>query len=925
MAIDNKPDTDFSILHLSDIHLGTKEEAQKYRVQLETDLKKELKIKRLDYLVISGDIADKSVESEYEAALELVNGLMARFGLNSERVIVVPGNHDLNWELSEESYRFVSKTKLPDSLSEGQIIPAGDIGFLVRDEKKYPKRFAHFDKCFYQKIREDEPYPEKPEKQAILYPFPDKRLLFLGLNSSWETDHYYKTRSGIDMDALNGALDELLDDEYEDWFKIALWHHPVNGADAMKNTEFMEQLAIHGFRLCLHGHIHEAKEERYKYDGGRGMHIIGAGTFGAPADEQVPGIPLQYNLLLFRGDTLTVHTRKKEKPDGVWSADARWGDKSENPAAFYKIRFDKFEFLGKPLEENLDDVIERSGLSDEIKAKDEFARHSEDSFLLIEQARRKLRELPTHPDYLKTMLKGGTVLSSTGNLKEAKELLGKALKISNTEEDRGLIHFNLFMINLRCRDYDTALENLRRAIRIDPEKYALHDVKKYPIERLLGAGGMGVVFLCAHSFEEEKKVVVKCLWEKKREARKEARIMDKLFKAAGKYVPRIIDFDYSRRERACLVLEYIEGATDGAAWLEKHGKLSFEEGVEAGLQIAEALQTAHETGIVHLDLKPANILLKRGKERIEVKIIDFGLSRIAKSLQEEAGVRNSLLSVFGQGIMGTLEYAPPEQLGYGPEYGEPDAKSDVFSFGTTLYHLLTGERPKIQNPYKLPDHPELRRLLFACTELAPEKRLDMREVKARLDKFAETLRTLRQYKERTVRERKEVFRDTLKDGTQGPAMVWLPAGKFRMGDIQGSGYDDEIPVHEISLDAFAIGVYPVTFEEYDKCAEAIGGEKPPDNGWGRSRRPVIAVSWDDAAAYCEWLSGQTGHKYRLLTEAEWEYAARAGSDADYCFGNLDKWLLKEYAWYVENAEGKTHPVGEKQPNVWGLYDMHGNV
>jgi formylglycine-generating enzyme required for sulfatase activity len=161
-------------------------------------------------------------------------------------------------------------------------------------------------------------------------------------------------------------------------------------------------------------------------------------------------------------------------------------------------------------------------------------------------------------------------------------------------------------------------------------------------------------------------------------------------------------------------------------------------------------------------------------------------------------------------------------------------------------------------------------------------------------------------------------------GNAGPEMVLLPGGRFRMGDIQGKGKKHERPVHEVELDSLAIGRYPVTFAEYDLFCEATGRAKPGDRGWGRAQRPVINVSWEDAVAYCEWLSQETGLPYRLPREAEWEYACRAGSEAVYCFGD-DKTQLGEYAWYEKNSGNKTHPVGEKKANAWGLHDMHGNV
>jgi len=153
-------------------------------------------------------------------------------------------------------------------------------------------------------------------------------------------------------------------------------------------------------------------------------------------------------------------------------------------------------------------------------------------------------------------------------------------------------------------------------------------------------------------------------------------------------------------------------------------------------------------------------------------------------------------------------------------------------------------------------------------------------------------------------------------------MLLLPGGTFKMGSEKGR--HDEEPVHEVTLSPFAIGVYPVTFVEYDVFCEATKRDKPADKGWGRNRRPVILVSWDDAVEYCAWLSELTGLAYRLPTEAEWEYACRAGGLGEYGFGDDEK-LLGEYAWYKENSDGKTHRVGEKKPNAWGLYDMHGNV
>ncbi len=129
----------------------------------------------------------------------------------------------------------------------------------------------------------------------------------------------------------------------------------------------------------------------------------------------------------------------------------------------------------------------------------------------------------------------------------------------------------------------------------------------------------------------------------------------------------------------------------------------------------------------------------------------------------------------------------------------------------------------------------------------------------------------------------KVFQDSLTDGSLGPQMVWISDGHFRMGDIQGGLSNAQ--VNSVSIDSFAMGQNEVTFAEYDRFADATGRSKPSDHGWGRGNRPVINVSWNDATAYTKWLSQQTGHQYRLPTEAEWEYAARAGTDTKYWWGN----------------------------------------
>ena len=171
----------------------------------------------------------------------------------------------------------------------------------------------------------------------------------------------------------------------------------------------------------------------------------------------------------------------------------------------------------------------------------------------------------------------------------------------------------------------------------------------------------------------------------------------------------------------------------------------------------------------------------------------------------------------------------------------------------------------------------------------------------------------------------ESFSDALNSGGRGPEMVVIPAGSFRMGCVSLLNcFDEETPVHDVTIpQAFAVSKYEVTFEDYDRFTDP---HRVDDEGWGRGRRPVINVSWNDAQAYVAWLSQQTGRTYRLLSEAEWEYVARAGSSTAYSWGNF---IGSNRA----NCDGcgsqwdnrQTAPAGSFPPNAFGVHDMHGNV
>ena len=346
-AIEESPSAMFTscheetiVAHLSDLHFSDLMQAEIWQSQLVADLKEEFGLQSLDGLILSGDISNTASPEEFQAAVSFVDTLCARMRIPKAHLMIVPGNHDVSWKCTRSAYR--SRQRTPgQKLRDGCYIDLGE-RIAIRTEKKYALRFAEFAAFHKRVIGAD--YPCEAESQWTLTRLDAARMVILGLNSAWQLDHHFRARISIHPQALSRAVDAIQEDPgLRGYRKIAVWHHPLQSAadDRITDHGFLERLSVAGFELALHGHIHKAESNQFRYDISprrRRIDIVCAGTFGAPVREWVPGYPLQYNLLRFKQDTLTVETRRREEPGGAWKPDARWlTGPGADPASRYLI------------------------------------------------------------------------------------------------------------------------------------------------------------------------------------------------------------------------------------------------------------------------------------------------------------------------------------------------------------------------------------------------------------------------------------------------------------------------------------------------------------------------------------------------------------------------------------------------------------
>jgi formylglycine-generating enzyme required for sulfatase activity len=470
--------------------------------------------------------------------------------------------------------------------------------------------------------------------------------------------------------------------------------------------------------------------------------------------------------------------------------------------------------------------------------------------------------------------------------------------------------------------------------------------ERYRGVRIIGEGGFGRTFLAV----DEQRLDTPCVIKQFLPQQSGSAALEKateLFKQEafrlrdlGKHshIPDLLAF-FTEEGRLYLVQEFIAGE-NLLDELEKKGKLSELEVKQILLELLPILQFVHDNKVIHRDIKPENII--RSSQTGTLFLIDFGVSK-------EVG--GGVISRVGT-ITGTPGYAPPEQF-----RGMVFPNSDLYSLAVTCIRLLTGHLQKADDSDQLFDSMIMQWVwkqyvsvsknleivldkmlqdipvnrFASATEVLSALKLPVSPHSSHL--FPQDLQFISQVAKQAQTNVNIFQRTTLQTNVSLIEnlgnnvileLVAIPGGKFLMGSPPEAEYDFEKPQHEVTVPAFYMGKYPVTQAQWERVAN-LPKEKmdlnPEPSYFKGANLPVEGVSWFDAQEFCARLSKNTSKLYRLPSEAEWEYACRAGTTTDYYFGDtITTDLVNHNIKYAQTTD-----VGKFPPNAFGLYDMHGNV
>ncbi|MDO4550012.1 MAG: bifunctional serine/threonine-protein kinase/formylglycine-generating enzyme family protein [Planctomycetia bacterium] len=471
---------------------------------------------------------------------------------------------------------------------------------------------------------------------------------------------------------------------------------------------------------------------------------------------------------------------------------------------------------------------------------------------------------------------------------------------------------------------------------------------KYWLENQVGQGGMGVVWKAFDLIGSRRNVVLKFMPKEIRHNEDAMDQVKKTFKKIRRFhhsnICPVYALEKDGKFGYYVVMKWLKGLS--LAEFREQKKFRQEMIFPILKPLAEALDYAHTQGVIHHGVNPGNIFLPKSEDGTirTVQLSDFNLA--AEILQADTAFHTFLQLK----TSGSMAYMPPEQWEGNPQ--QQDARTDQYALAAVAYELYSGHLPFMAaNPEMLrlcilQDPPEEIISAPAHVNSALQKAL----AKDRKDRFPSCMafmnalsdptfsvslptpvktdvemKKLREDAERRAQEKLEAERRPSEDPEPGVRMVktingvefafrWCPAGEFMMGSPSSeAGRDNDETQHRVTLTK---GFWMLETQVTQEMWQSVMGNNP--SRFKGNKLPVECVSLDDCQEFCQKLRN-LGLNIQLPTEAQWEYACRAGTTGAYA-GDLDS-----MAWYDSNSDSTTHAVGQKNPNAWGLYDMHGNV
>jgi len=701
------------------------------------------------------------------------------------------------------------------------------------------------------------------------------------------------------------------------------------------------------------------------------------------------------------------------------------------------LHFANADEIRRLLKEVSDRVSQAGMQKGEVKPHQSFSIRSEDERTAVKQLLARFRQLPDHQQkQVPALLNGlGKLQFGSQDFDGARATFVAVAEEVHDAAAQAEAQFNAYRAALEEKKWGDALAAIQQAARLDSQRFAPFPLQRYEPKRILGAGGFGTAFLCHDRFFNAE-IVVKTLHDASLERNmndvfREAQVLGQLHHPAIIGVRDCNYADLSRMARPYIVMDYFPGGSL-QNFLQERGAIAADEIISVARQIAQGMWAAHQSSILHRDLKPDNVLIRKEGDQWKVKIIDFGLALRKQTIETSMAAGATGNTILGDSVAGTIEYAPPEQMGK-LKGVKPGPYSDVYAFGKVCcYAMFKTTEPKNRHWTVIPK--ELHEMLEACTEqelqhrlpsfepvlkvletLDPERQKAERDRKRREEEVAEQKRQKQREEEasqkaeaeRKRQEQQEIARQKQEleqlqqkgesklialvreamDRTQGKPtqedtaaareivkqhrisserakqaveevkeqwqkahplklerkpgeiitnslgmkFAWIPPGTFLMGSPKNEEKrSDNETQHKVTLTkGFYMSVHLVTQEQWQ---EVMGNN--PSLFRSEKNLPVDNVSWKECQEFIKKLREKDKDKkaYRLPTEAEWEFACRAGTTTPFHFGETISTDQANYDGnyiYGSGKKGKyrqkTTPVGSFPANAWGLHDMHGNL